>query len=199
MRCFSPFLLSVLYGLVVCFSAGCPASKAPTPPPASDSHDDHDHEAHGHAGHDHSAPTNLAEAVRLIDHLADDIGQSFEANDPDGAHDPLHEIADALDAAGLFVGKSDLSDEQKKAAGDALATLQKSYGDVDAKMHGDEGAEYADVSSDIHSAIESLAKATSVDLGEHDHDGEADHDDKSDKPESEAAAEDSSTTESSEK
>lgn len=162
MRLFNSFCVSLLCGSVLCLNLGCPASSNTTvdeAPPAMG--DDHDHDAHGHA-----AAKTLPEAVAAIDHLADDIKKSFEADDAEAAHGPLHDIGSVLENAGLLVAKSELTDEQKKAASEALKQLMDAYGKVDAKMHGDEGADFADVSEAITAAIESLETATGV---QHDH------------------------------
>ncbi|QDS87695.1 hypothetical protein EC9_18740 [Rosistilla ulvae] len=166
MRSLTSLGFSLLACAVVCLNIGCPAASTTTDAPPTLS-DDHDHGAHGH-----STPETLPEAIETIDHLADEIQESFAADDPDGAHGPLHDIGSVLESAGLLVAKSDLSDEQKKGASEALKQLMDAYGKVDAKMHGDEGADYADVSAEITAAVEALQTATGI---KHDHDH--DHDD----------------------
>ncbi|QDV68548.1 hypothetical protein Poly24_22580 [Rosistilla carotiformis] len=168
MRHLTSLGVSLLCGVVLCLNLGCPASSTTTEaPPAID--DDHGHD---HGDHAHSAPTSLPEAIETIDHLADEIQESFAADDPDGAHGPLHDIGSVLEGAGLLVAKSDLTDEQKKAASEALKKLMDAYGKVDAKMHGDEGVDYADVSKEITTALEGLQTATGI---QHDHDEDHAH------------------------
>ena len=133
-------------------------------------HGDHDHEHgdHEHGDDDaHAAPKNLHEAVDMVAHLSEEIGEAFSKGDIDAGHGPLHEIGEILEAAGLMIGKGDLSDDQKNDAAEAVAALNDLYGQVDAKLHDEEGVDYKDVASEISAALEALEKATGV---EHDHD-----------------------------
>ncbi|WP_417745302.1 hypothetical protein [Rosistilla oblonga] len=171
MRHLTSLCVGLLCGVVVCLNLGCPAASTTTDAPPTLSDD------HGLSHGDHAAPETLAEAVESIDHMADEIQESFAADDPDGAHGPLHDIGSVLQTAGLMVAKSDLSDEQKQGASEALKKLIDAYGKVDAKMHGDEGVDYADVSAEITAAVEALQTATGIKVEHgHDHDHAEGHD-----------------------
>ena len=99
----------------------------------------------------------LKEALEKTSKLAAQLNQGFE----DGAdhhvvHDPLHEISNLLAALPNQIEMSDLSDENKLGLATAVETLMDNYGKIDAKFHGQEGAEYADVKDKITEALTSF-------------------------------------------
>jgi ABC-type Zn2+ transport system substrate-binding protein/surface adhesin len=97
---------------------------------------DHDHEhkegeAHDHgkeeAAHDHSN-LSLADAAKEIVALQTAIAEAFAANDPDKAHDPLHEIGHiilVLEDAGKKASLSEADTTELKATKDALMVQQR--------------------------------------------------------------------------
>ncbi|MCC9644817.1 hypothetical protein LOC71_21285 [Rhodopirellula sp. JC740] len=141
------------------------------------SHDGHDHDGHDHHGHDHEtidaaaagldadalvhldsepAPETFAEAVDRLTKMKTSIAKGFGDDDVDSIHGELHDIGNLLEQTESCVKKSDMAEEQKKQALAAIDTLFEAFGTVDAKLHGDEGADYSDVSGDIDDAMQIL-------------------------------------------
>ena len=89
--------------------------------------------------------------------LAAKLNQGFEDGAGHGVvHDPLHEISHLLDALPNQIAASDLSEENKTELTSNVNTLMDNYGKIDAKFHGGEGAEYADVKDNITKALSSF-------------------------------------------
>jgi hypothetical protein len=144
-----------------------------TPTKSGDSHDhehDHDHEhkegeAHDHgkeeAAHDHSN-LSLADAAKEIVALQTAIAEAFAANDPDKAHDPLHEIGHiilVLEDAGKKASLSEADTTELKATKDAL---MDAFSKVDGAMHGDGETKYSDVSEQVDKSIATLKKLAKI-------------------------------------
>ena len=152
---------------------GCGPPETPTTAtPVVEEGDEHDHEGHDHEGHDHSAaididelmpldaaptPESLSEGVAQLVAMRDTISDGFTANDPESVHDQLHSIGGLLESLEDMVESSEMSDAVKKEAAQAVEALFESFGDVDAKLHGEDGKDYADVSDKINSAVEALS------------------------------------------
>ena len=137
-------------------------------------HAGHDHEGHGHdhEGHDHAAhghetvdaaaaglstdalvhlekadaPKTLADAIKKLTSMQSTIAGGFADDDVDSIHNELHDIGTLLEQTEVLAKESNLGEEKKKQA---LAA-------IDAKLHGEEGADFDEVSSDIEDAIKVL-------------------------------------------
>lgn len=172
-----------LSGLVGCQ----PETPVDAVPAVSQGNDGHDHDGHDHDGHDHdhdghdhdvinadaaglsaadlvmpggpAKPKTLADAVTQLTQLRDDVAAGFAADDVDSIHDQLHDVGNLLESTLTLVDESELGDEAKKVANSALETLFDAFGDVDAKLHGEEGKDYADVSDAIDAAMDSFTAA----------------------------------------
>jgi len=143
-------------------------------------HGDHAHDGHDHGDHDHGdkvdasavgldadslvhldepePPKSLAEAIEKLTQLRDTVAKGFADKKVDDVHGELHDVGNLLDATEGLVESSKLDADAKKSAKAAIETLFDSYGDVDAKLHGEKGKEYSDVSDDIDSAIKTLSE-----------------------------------------
>ncbi|MFG0264381.1 MAG: hypothetical protein ACF8AM_04410 [Rhodopirellula sp. JB055] len=146
-----------------------------------DGHDhdghDHDHEGHDHDGHDHDVidadaaglssdalvhldkpepPESLSAAVEKLVKMKSTIAGGFADDDVDSVHHELHEIGTLLEQTETLAKASDLNEEKKKQALAAIDSLFDAFGSVDAKLHGESGAEYSEVSGDIDDAIKVL-------------------------------------------
>ncbi|WP_286762802.1 MULTISPECIES: hypothetical protein [Rhodopirellula] len=147
-------------------------------------HAGHDHEGHGHdhEGHDHAvhghetvdaaaaglstdalvhlekadAPKTLADAIKKLTSMQSTIAGGFADDDVDSIHNELHDIGTLLEQTEVLAKESDLGEEKKKQALAAIDTLFDAFGSVDAKLHGEEGADFDEVSSDIEDAIKVL-------------------------------------------
>jgi hypothetical protein len=95
------------------------------------------------------------EAVTALVAIRDTIRDAFAANDPDKAHDPLHEVGHLLEELPAAAEKNapPVDVAAVKAAAETLFDL---YSQVDEKMHGGEGADYAAVAAQIDAGIERL-------------------------------------------
>ncbi|KLU05435.1 putative transmembrane region and signal peptide protein [Rhodopirellula islandica] len=143
-------------------------------------HEGHDHDAHGHEGHDHGdhevidadaaglssdalvhlekpdAPKSFAAAVEKLSKMKATIASGFADDDVDSIHNELHDIGTLLEQTEALAKSSDLNEEQKKQALAAVDALFDAFGSVDAKLHGENGAEYSEVSGDIDDSIKVL-------------------------------------------
>lgn len=148
---------AVVAAALLCAAVGCnhhePDGQIATDPPAvagpkaDEAHDSHPAGA--------EQPPSFAEAVAKLVALRDQIRDAFAAQNEEQGHEPLHEVGHLLeDLPGLAekqVSPADLP--EIKQTSDELFDL---FAKVDEKMHGAEGAAYADVASAIDAGIERL-------------------------------------------
>ena len=137
--------LGLLLSLPFVFASGC-SEAPPVTEPAGHAHDEH---AHHH-------PETLAEAVAELSELRDTIRDAFAANDPDKAHDPLHEIGHALEAVAELAQEEKLPEDKLAVVKTSVESLMQSFGEIDKSMHGQEGASYKDVADKIEEALKAL-------------------------------------------
>jgi len=144
-------LPAVLATTCLLFSTvGCSKSSTEAPSHASASHgDEHDHE--------HDAPKSYGEAVASLAELRDTMRDAFAAQDDDKAHGPLHEVGHLLEHLPELAEKHSppIDSTAVKKDADELFDL---FGKVDEKMHGAEGASYADVAERIDAGIDRLQR-----------------------------------------
>jgi hypothetical protein len=136
-------------------TAGCEkAGSPPAPSPKVEHKDDHGHE------HDHGSLTNLNDAMKELDELYTTIKSVGETGDIKQAHDPLHELSHVLEEIpGLADKDEKLNENQRAAVRKAINALFDAYGVVDAKLHGDGGKDYKEVSTDIDKGMADLKAA----------------------------------------
>lgn len=105
-----------------------------------------------------AAPTmTLKESLEKTCKLATKLNQGFaDGAGHDVVHDPLHEIGHELSALPKRIAASDMSEENKTSLATAVDALMSNYEKIDAKFHGGEGAEYADVKDNIAEALSSV-------------------------------------------
>lgn len=139
--------LGLIFSAPLLLTTGC--NETPPAPPVAD---------HAHDEHAHHHPETLAEAVTELTELRDTIRDAFAANDPDKAHDPLHEVGHILETVSDLAKEEKLSDEKLAIVKSSVDTLMQSFGDIDKSMHGQEGASYKDVSTKIDDAIKALTE-----------------------------------------
>lgn len=138
--------LGLIFSAPLLLTTGCNETP-PTPPVAEHAHDEHAHH-----------PETLTEAVTELTELRDTVRDAFAANDPDKAHDPLHEVGHILETVSDLAKEEKLSDEKLAIVKSSVETLMQSFGEIDKSMHGQEGASYKDVSTKIDDAIKALAE-----------------------------------------
>jgi len=115
-------------------------------------------EMHEH-GEGHHHPETLNDALTELTELRDTIRDAFAADDPDKAHDPLHEVGHIIEAVQELAEKEKLPEERLAAVKTSAEELFTAFGEVDKSMHGEEGSSYKDVSAKIDAAIAALKSA----------------------------------------
>ena len=139
--------------LVVLLAApmiGCgPKENAPQGDPIAKDGDDH--ADHGHA-------EDLPGAVKELTGYRDAISDGFKENDSEKAHGPLHEVAHVLEGMLDHMDHmtEGLSAEDKASVEASTKKLFDLFMEVDAKMHGQEGVDYADVSDEVDAEVAKL-------------------------------------------
>ncbi|MFN9720290.1 MAG: hypothetical protein ACK58L_16450 [Planctomycetota bacterium] len=119
----------------------------------------HDHE------HDHEhVYESVKDAVEELVALRNTIRDSFAKNDPDAAHDPLHEVGHILEAIPEQAKKDNLGAEPIAAMKASCDVLMDAFGAVDKTMHGQEGSSYSEVSAKIDAAVADLQKAAGLEV-----------------------------------
>lgn len=167
-------VLSVFTMVCLGFALGCQPSEE-TPSPAAEATTDHDHGDHDHGDHDDDidigslmpievtpGPEDLPSGVEQLVALRDTVGKGFADDDVDSIHDQLHSVGNLLECVEELVESSDLAGDAKTDAKKAIDTLFDAYGDVDAKLHGQDGKDYSDVSDEIDTAIKTLQDLTTA-------------------------------------
>lgn len=150
--------LSVVLATTCLLSPLMGCGKSATPTPSHASANDGDEQNHEHEGDSHEdAPQSYGEAVASLAGLRDTIRDAFAAKDDDKAHEPLHEVGHLLEHLPELAGKHTppIDSAAVKSDADELFDL---FGKVDEKMHGAEGAAYADVADKIDAAVDRLQK-----------------------------------------
>jgi cell pole-organizing protein PopZ len=141
------FQMALMFGVILIGlgSIGCEMKPAPTPPANAGHGHDHDH--------DHEHPTTLADAIKQVDTFKATIKAAFGNKKPEDAHDALHEVAHALEAAEPLALAAATTDDAKSAAKSAIKDLFDAFGAMDDVLHGKEGKSYEDVSAKIDAAL----------------------------------------------
>lgn len=119
-------------------------------------HDGHDHDGDDHDHGDHEHADNYDDAVAELVAMQAKIKAGYSGDEPEDAHDLLHEVGHVLENIEKFVKNSDMDDETKKSVGAAIDELFGAYGAVDDKQHDLEGKDYKDVADKIEASIKTL-------------------------------------------
>jgi hypothetical protein len=121
---------------------------------------DHDHE------HEHSdRPKSLKAAITKLKSLRDQIGAAMDKNDPDAAHEPLHDVGKLLEAMPELAADTDLPESEWQEIKQEADRLFKAFGDVDSSFHkedGDHQAAYKAVKSIIDEGVTKLEAKLSL-------------------------------------
>ena len=141
--------------LTLSLLAGSGCGEVPNSVPVATSHN-HDHDDHEHS------PESLKDAITELTSLRNSIRDGFAKNDPDAAHDPLHEVGHVLEAVPELAKKEKASEENQVAIEAAVNTLMDAFGRVDKTLHGQEGSTYSEESATIDTALETLSQACGV-------------------------------------
>ncbi|TWU45788.1 hypothetical protein Q31b_09640 [Novipirellula aureliae] len=103
-------------------------------------------------------PNRLPDAVLMLETMRDNIRDGLVNDDIDAAHGPLHEVGHLLEHLQKQVENSDLDENQKTAANEAIEQLFDSFGSIDGLIHDDEPVDYSVHSDKIDSAISTLSQ-----------------------------------------
>lgn len=120
--------------------------------------DEHDHDTQTHEDH----PQSYRDAVAQFVALRDQIRDAFAAQKNDEAHGALHAVGHALEDLPALAAKHTppINAEAVQQTTNELFDL---FTKVDDKMHGAEGADYAEVASSIDAGVERLQKLLTAD------------------------------------
>jgi hypothetical protein len=132
---------------------GCgpaPAPTAKTGPAADHDHDDHADHDHHH-DHDHASPATLAEGVAALEKAAATVKDRLAADARDEADEAVHGLGHLLEDLQGLVRKSDLADDAKRAATEALDELFNAFDTLDTALHG--GADSETPPADVHTSV----------------------------------------------
>ena len=116
---------------------------------------------HGHEhDHDHSdRPKTLQAAIEELKGMRDAIRTAMEEDDPDSAHDPLHEVGQLLKAIPDLAADTDLPEDEWDAIKAEADRLFDAFGDIDSAFHkkdGDRRAAYDAAESTVDEAVAAL-------------------------------------------
>jgi hypothetical protein len=146
----SSLLLRLSFLAALSVSVGC--SKAVTTPVAEATGDSHSHE------HEHRPESFAAAVTELVAHR-DAIRSGIESGKSAVVHDPLHEVAELLDAFPDIAAETDLAKDDWEAVKAASDRLFDSFGVIDEAFHkkdGDKKAAYESVAKDIDEAMQAI-------------------------------------------
>lgn len=109
-----------------------------------------------------SAPQDIRQPLQTtltrLKQLNDEITQAAARDDLESAHDQLHETGTILESLESLCESPAMAPEQKSRASRAIETLFESFGEVDARLHGQEGKLYSEVSESIDDALGKLSE-----------------------------------------
>jgi len=170
-------LLAILmiggYGSLLLPLSGCkqPDSTEPTAGEDDHGHDDHGHDGHGHGDdhahgddHDHDGghahevkvPDTFPAAVEELGKMSASIADAYGKEDPNLAHDALHDIGHYLEALPELAKKAELSEEDQESVKASSESLLDAFQALDEVLHGLEGKSYDEVENDITSNMKTL-------------------------------------------
>ena len=102
------------------------------------------------------------DAVAEITNLRDTIRDQAEAGTIADDHEPLHKVGELLEALPDVAAKAKLPTEQQEEIKKKSDELFELFGQVDAKLHGEEGVDYGDVADEIDSVLAALTDLSSM-------------------------------------
>ena len=125
-----------------------------------------------------TGPKTFADAVVQLKEINDQINVAMENDEPDSAHDPLHNVGNLLNKLPELATDTDLSESEWTEVKDETDRVFKAFGQVDAAFHdgGDKKAAYDSAKSTINEGITALevklaASGSKLSTYEHDHEG----------------------------
>ena len=101
-------------------------------------------------------PESYREGVAELVALRNTVRDAFAAKDSDKAHGPLHDVGRLLEGLPDLFAKISTVESDRATVRKVVDEMFEHFGKVDAKMHGDAGASYEDVSKQIDAALGKL-------------------------------------------
>lgn len=175
------FLYTDLVCLLIVGLAALNGCTQSTPPSAGDSaeqgaghahdpdhHDhQHDHDSNGKHVHDGERelgkhPQSYAEAVNKLDRLRTAIRDAFAADDTERADQSVHELGHLLEEIPSLADREAFTAAEQESIKQAVDVLFECFGDIDEKLHGQQGKAYSEVApriDEVTAALLAIAKS----------------------------------------
>lgn len=115
-----------------------------------------EHGDHHDDDRDDSPSASFSELVAKIDEQRQEIETAFANETPGNAHGSLHSIGHSIEDLTLAAADEKMAVDDQDSVKLAAESLMDSFGQIDKKMHGQEGATYDDVKEEIDNQMEIL-------------------------------------------
>jgi len=137
---------------------------------------EHGHGEHGHTHAPIKGPKSFPEGVEKLKEINDQICAAMESDNPDSAHDALHEVGELLNRLPELAADTDLGESDWNEVEQEVNKLFEAFKEVDVAFHnnGDKKAAYESSKATIDDGVASLETKLAL-LG--DDDGDQEHDD----------------------
>lgn len=162
--------LPLLAALLACCFVGCNENSESTTSDPASSHDDHDGHDHEHGDHikpdelglnvdslpssvGPPMPESFGAAVSQVAGLVATVNAGLAKGDVDSVHHELHDLGNAIENAKSLASSSNQPEEVTTA----VQNLFDAFTDIDAKLHDEEGKDFAEVKDDIEAAMKTLS------------------------------------------
>lgn len=124
---------------------------------SSSHHDEHGH----HHDHDHGhseRPESLQAAITELVVIRDNIRNSMENDDPESAHEPLHQAGELLQVMPELAADTDLPESEWNSINEQIDRLLDAFGKLDLAFHDDSDpqAAYESTSSAIDEGVAAM-------------------------------------------
>lgn len=141
-------------------------------------------DGHGHShDHDHAGdPKSLRAAITQLRGMWADISTAMDNNEPDAAHDSLHEVGHVLESMPDLAAETDLPESEWNEVKTEVEKLFEEFGNIDSAFHkqdGDKVGAYESAKTAIDegiAALEAKLQSLAEELSNDEH-GHEDHED----------------------
>jgi hypothetical protein len=125
---------------------------------------------HGHTHEPIKGPKTFTEGVTKLKEFNEVISVAMESDDPDAAHDPLHEIGSLLNRLPELAADTDLAESDWEEVNQEVDKLFEAFKEVDVAFHngGDKKAAYESSKANIDEGVAYLETKLALLSGEHD-------------------------------
>jgi len=123
--------------------------------PAADQAASHDHD-HDHGDGQAAGPADFPAGVAQLRKNYEAIRDAFQANEPDKAHEPLHEVGELLEGLPALAEKAALGEAALASAKAAAESMFAAYGEIDGAIHAGKQPDYAAVAEKLDKGMADL-------------------------------------------